>query len=647
MTTAARSAGRTAAHDASAAPRTQGLVGRTVHLFVLMVVLLIGMPTSASAHSEVERSDPPNGGMVQAGRTDLTLWFGEAITESGSSFSVRSQEPAAKPLQTTATLDDGDTVVHLTAPPLDRGTYTITWAVVADDGHPTRGTIIFGVGFRPDGIPGSEARTPEPLPVSVRLADLFGTLLALGALSVLGRVVPVLRRGGIDIRRRVIMLGLVGALVSLAAAVATPLLTVHSQLGSFSGLPSAVRDMLLGSTWGLLWLARLGGLVVAAVALGSARRRLAPERPVAAGAGHAFRAVPVAGIALAVSAVLDASAGHASTLPSRSGLAIVAAALHVLAAGVWAGGLMTLVLTVVPIMRLGSATRRPVVRDTWRAFGPMAAVASGVLVSTGIYEAGRHVSTVSTLTHDTYGWAVIAKVILVTVALGIAGYNTLVVNTTLAGLVGRLAGQGPGWGPPAHRLRATVVVETTVLVAAVAAAAVMTSVPTAREADAAASVTAPYSETVDGLFVTFEAVPIGARTRIVVRSEAIVRPLPQPVTGIEVGLGTGAPAEDRVVLEAVQPGWYEGVSTVVPSGDWTAEVVLHRSGAPDSVVDVPWTSASTSTATPLELVGSGVALALLVGIGTGVVVWRRRGPRAGRDDAEQDGADVHTFEEVR
>ncbi len=635
--------------------RREHLIGRATRLFVLIVLLVIGTAASAAAHSEVERSDPPNGGMVQTGRTELTLWFGEEITESGSSFSVRSDDPTAKALQVSAALDDGDTVVHLTTPPLERGTYTITWAVVGDDGHPTRGTIIFGAGFRPDGIPGAEARTPDPLQVAVRLVDLGGTLLALGALSVLVRVVRTLRRGGIRVGRRVLTLGVAGAGVSLVAAVVTPLLTVRSQLGSSVGLASAARDMLIGSPWGMLWLARLLGLAVGLAALWWARRLTETEDSYAAGGRRWLRPLPLATVALVSSAVLDASAGHASTLPARSGVAIVAAALHVLAAGVWAGGLMILVLTVVPIMRLDAAARRTVVPSAWRAFGPMAAVAAGVLVATGVYEAGRHVTTVSTLTHDTYGWAVIAKVLLVVVALGIAGYNTLVINTSVADRVGRLLGRGPDWAPASHRLRTTVVVETAVLVAAVAGAAVMTSVPTAREVDAAASVAAPYSETVDGLFVTFEAVPIGPRTRIVVRSEAVVRPLPEPVTGVEVGTSAGAPADDRVVLAAVQPGWYEGVTTAVPSGDWTAEVVIHRSGAPDSVIDVPWSSGSTTSATPVELLASGLALVLLagIGIGTGVLVRRRRGSSVPGPDgfggpgaAASDREEAPAFEEV-
>ncbi len=332
--------------------RRGGFVSRVVELFVLIVVLLIGSASSASAHSEIARSDPANGGMVPTGATSLTLWFDEPISENGYSFAIRNADPDKPQVDVTATLDDGDTVVHLTTPPLEQGTYTINWAVIGDDGHPTRGSVIFGSGFRPDGIPDADASLPDPFQLTIRIVDLLGTLVALGALAIVGRVAAAFERGGIRIRRRVLTLGVVGASVSLGAGIATPLLTIRAQVAGLSELPSAVKDLLLGSSWGMIWLVRLAALVVALVALVRARRGLLAPEAYAAGPRRRFGVLQLATTALAVSAVIDASAGHASTLPARSAPAIVAAALHVLAAGVWAGGLMVLVLTVVPVMRL-------------------------------------------------------------------------------------------------------------------------------------------------------------------------------------------------------------------------------------------------------------------------------------------------------
>ena len=55
-------------------------------LGALGALLVIVVPP-ASAHTELLRSDPPNGGMVAEGRTQLTLWFDEAATISAGSGS--------------------------------------------------------------------------------------------------------------------------------------------------------------------------------------------------------------------------------------------------------------------------------------------------------------------------------------------------------------------------------------------------------------------------------------------------------------------------------------------------------------------------------------------------------------------------------
>ncbi len=133
--------------------RRSALAASLLGAVLLALLGLVGAAGSASAHSTLERFRPAERGMVATGRASLTLWFGEAINGASSSFSVRGSDLSAPPIPTTATLEQDRSVVHLSTPPLDRGTYTITWSVVAVDGHPTRGTILFGAGFRPDGVP--------------------------------------------------------------------------------------------------------------------------------------------------------------------------------------------------------------------------------------------------------------------------------------------------------------------------------------------------------------------------------------------------------------------------------------------------------------------------------------------------------------
>lgn len=617
---------------------------RALRLLVVLAALLVGAALPASAHSTLERSDPPDGGMVAVGRTHLTLWFGEPVDESSSSFSVRgSSGLSSPPVPTTTTSDDTRTVIRLETTPLVRGTYTITWAVLAQDGHPVRGTVTFGAGIRPTSVQASDSGRADPRAVGLRVVDLGGTLLALGSLSMIGGVLTALGSTGASLRRRVLGLGAVGSAAALAASAATPLLTAGTRLGpvdaSGTELGSAARDVLFNSTWGVLWLLRLAALALATTALWSARRRTSrgiSSEEMPREKARACRSMLLAGGALIVSAGLDAWAGHASTLPAGSAVAAVAATLHMLAAAVWAGGLLVLVFSVVPLMRLDAATRRGVTPAAWRAFGPMAAGSALVLVATGIYGSGRHVESISTASRSAYGLALIGKILLVAIALAIAAFNTIVVNSHLAARVGRLLGRRHGWRPRPHRLATTVTVESVVLAVAVAVAALMTSVPTSREVGASTKVTAVHSEQVDGLFVTFEALPSGSQLRLVVRTQPVVRPEVAPVAGAEVGITAGSSAtltsagKERVVLAVVEAGRFEGTMTMPEARSWTAEVVVHRTGLPDAVVLVPWSAApDSSAATPLETAATALSVLLLAGLATVTTILRRR--RTGDD----------------
>ena len=610
---------------APCAPGAGRTVSRLLRAAVVAVLLGLGLAPAAGAHATLERSDPPNGGMVATGRTTLTLWYGEAITEAASSFTVQGDQGA---VPVTVALDHGNRVVHLTTPPLEQGTYTLSWAVVAADGHPTKGSVLFGSGFRPDGIPNADSSLPDALPVLLRAADLGGTLVALGCLLALWRVVPVLGGLARATGRRALTAGALGVTLALAASIATPLVTTASQVGDGAAAGawlSALDDVLVGSTWGRLWMVRVACLVVAYLALWLARRDIG-RRGVAPGARA--RTTRVVAVALVVSVGLDSWAGHASALPSGEALAWAAATAHVLAAGVWAGGLLVLALVLRPLALLDRAGRAGLALAGWRAFSPVAAVSSGVLLATGLYEAGLHVDSWSALSRGVYGPAVLGKVAVVAVALTIAGYNTVVVNERVADRLGRVAGLGRGWRPRPRPLRTTVLVEAGVLGLAVVLAALMTSVPTAREVTAAATATAPQSDRADGLFVTVEAVPTGREVRLLVRAQAVVRPLGTPVTSVEVGVSDGVATEpttlqeDRIVLTQSEPGRYEGRIPEPDAQDWTAEVFLHRAGARTTVMLVPWSSAEPRSV--FRATASTVALGLLLALAAVLVLVRLR-----------------------
>ena len=135
---------------------------RTAVLAVALAALLLGAGP-ASAHSELERSDPPHGGMVAEGRTALTLWFGDAINADASSFDLRTAAGVRRAGACPGRPSVAGGVVRLATGPLATDTYELDWRVLSlADGHPSGGSVLFGVGTRPTVVPTRRQRPAGP-----------------------------------------------------------------------------------------------------------------------------------------------------------------------------------------------------------------------------------------------------------------------------------------------------------------------------------------------------------------------------------------------------------------------------------------------------------------------------------------------------
>ncbi|HEU5038853.1 MAG TPA: copper resistance protein CopC [Nocardioides sp.] len=576
-----------------------------------VVAVLLGIAVGvgpASAHTSLGRSDPPDGGMVAVGRTELSLWFDEPVDLASGHFVLRTDEGA--PLRVTPDPASGRSdflVLHTT--PLRRGVLVLSWSVTsAVDGHVSSGSITFGAGVRPPATAsgGSGASLPEVL---VRWLQLIAMIVAVGAL-----VAPTLLTRATSYApqspQQAARLGTIAALVCLATSCATP---------------SGFLDSLETDRWAQLWVLRGVALAVAVAALAGLARR-----------GPSVPRTATAGCALVMAAVADAAAGHAAGLPRASTAAVVATSVHVLAAGAWLGTLALLATCLVPTMRRLPESRRPLLEATWRSFGPVAAVAVALVVASGLYLAGRHLPGLAALTTGWYGLALIGKTVLLAVALAAALHATLVAGRRVPGLGGATRLLRPAGDSGFPRL---VLTELVVLGVAVVLAAVMTTVPTARTATAGEpSPGTGTGVTVDGLFVTFEAAPAGSgEFRLAVQVNAVTRPQPGPVTGADVLLVGDGGRQVRVPLQRVEAGHFEGATPAPSSGDWQAWVSVHRTAAEDAVAQVDWRSAPVSTPGPtrLEVVTTVLAGLLALGALVGVALRRRREADSAPEPARQ------------
>lgn len=123
-----------------------------------------------------------------------------------------------------------------------------------------------------------------------------------------------------------------------------------------------------------------------------------------------------AAVLLVATSGAPAFQGHAAGSPSLSYVAVVADAIHTLAAGAWIGTLALLALL---------AFRQATPRDAARvvsAFTPLALSSAFALGVTGVFASWLHVQTFDALRRSEYGQRLVVKVVLV---IGVASLGAL------------------------------------------------------------------------------------------------------------------------------------------------------------------------------------------------------------------------------
>lgn len=116
----------------------------TAFIATVMAAATLASPF-ASAHATLKSSNPEAGATLAAAPKEITLTFNEKIEEAFSTITLsnsQGKEIAAE----KAKVDAADpAIVHLAAPALSSGSYTVTWAVAGHDGHRRKGDFKFTV----------------------------------------------------------------------------------------------------------------------------------------------------------------------------------------------------------------------------------------------------------------------------------------------------------------------------------------------------------------------------------------------------------------------------------------------------------------------------------------------------------------------
>lgn len=489
------------------------------------------------------QSNPAPGVVAPRTPSTITLSFTEGVEPSGSAVRVErldggevsTGEPSTGAGEATLTVPvDGDLAGEI---------YQVEWSALGVDGHQVGGEFRFGV-LGADGAP----------PKDIRQLGAAGHDLAAPSWRSVEEIAPVLFRW-VGLLAAALMLG--GWLLARRARAA----------GAQVPEPRAVR--VASGAWVVALVVAVQN--AAAVALGGAQPGVDAELLTGTEAGAlalirlvvlvllgwdawCFRRPGALGLAGALALGTHALDGHTAAVSDGRPLAWAEAVAHAEAAGVWAGGLLALVLW----SWLGKVPVRPLVR----AFAPLAGTATAVLALTGVLIAAREVDSWMFLRWSNYGRVVMAKSAMLLGVLALAGAITwrrrrgtplprllrieAIGAVCLLALAAILAGLVPGRAQPAFARRGNLLTGPTLTTVATADGPLQLTVAPSRRGTN-----------------TISAIPLALRET----------ELPPQPSSIEVRLTCAcASGDQRVQLHQAVPGVWSAAVDLAKEGTWFADL---------------------------------------------------------------------------
>ncbi len=369
-------------------------------------------PSSALAHASLVGATPAQGAVLDRSPAKVVLRFDEPVSTVPASIRVFDADVQRVDTADVEKPASDEVSVGLPAD-LPDGTYVVAWRVLSADSHPISGAFAYSVGEPAEDTADlveavldqeAESETVDLALAVVRYVGLALILLCVGGAAVLAFVVdPRELRGS----WHWIALSVAGVLLAVDSLAWIALTGVKAAgLGAGDVFRWSLSREVIETGFGQVWVVRaLLGLAFACVVAVSARSR-------------SSRSVPLLVLAAAI-AVTPALSGHARV---EGSLAIWSDAIHVVAAGVWVGGLAFLALLLVE----AGGDRWSLATRAVPRFSTLAVASVIALVGTGVLSGFLEVRSWDALWNTTYGRLLLAKVALLVPLVALGAFNNRV-----------------------------------------------------------------------------------------------------------------------------------------------------------------------------------------------------------------------------
>lgn len=414
---------------------------------LLALFLTLLSPEIASAHAILLRSDPAKDAVLATAPGQVRMWFSEDLNPAFTTATVinASNSTASNVNASGHRVDNRD--AHISPsdskemdvtlqPNLPPAAYLVLYQTdSAEDGHILRGSFLFYVA-RPDGsvpsyngnalagqnlLGGNTANGQFDSPTLVNLVVI--TLVELGAVFWVGAqlwFVFVLQPATQDhkeeysINQHVIerferRFSLPALLVLLLANIGV-LVGQALNINTASALsPTVIASLATSGRFGTFWSMR--EIVIGVALLLSLYTLLFKRRPTSID-----KVLPWINLLLGLALLIAISmSSHAAAVSKNLVLfAVPIDWLHLLAASVWIGGMMTIATTYLPVLsRTSLAERTRSLITTLPYYSPWALGAVALMAVTGPFNATFHLTSFAQLITTAYGRALIIKIVLV------------------------------------------------------------------------------------------------------------------------------------------------------------------------------------------------------------------------------------------
>ena len=579
------------------------LVGFVTSGLAIFLILIVGAYPVA-AHANLVRSEPPANAILAESPSVIKLWFSEAPEVNFSQVLLYDRTGQQVQGVGSVTADSTDNkLLSVSVAPLPPGIYTVAWRTTsAVDGHVTSGGYAFVIGADqvsegelqlPTVAVGTNTSGPDASDVILRWLGYLSMAFLIGGLAFTPVVLqpalssvstrasspsapppdsqkPFSQASGLS---RLIWFGWGLALaVTLLGAVMQAATSAGVNLIEAIGTP--ILSLVTGTRYGGVFLGRvflLGLIGLLLLFRGSRRWRTA----------YTFRwwwAGVIVSVLIAFTSSLDS---HAAS-QTDSLLPLLADWLHLTAVGLWAGGLVVLLLTL-RWMRRVEGERFPIIAASlFSRFSQVATICISVIAMTGIYRAVTEVIDPANLIDTSYGTTLLIKMGALIPLLGLGAVNILFNERRI-----RQAIDAPDSTLLASRwyglIRRTVLGEIAFVVLILLITGILTNLPPSQGTFGTGRMVRAQAEDLRIILVTNPGEP-GFNTLTVYLKDELGRPVTdvQKVilrfSMIEHEMGT-----TEAVLTALGDGRYAITGSYVSMmGTWHIEAIIRRDGRDDT-----------------------------------------------------------------